>query len=445
MFTSRSAIEAYQDCPRYRYNQYYLNGTGVVSKAKSVPLVTGSAVHKGVEHMLNRLRIGLEVDVELAVKSAVEQYINDVGEAGFSGKGLESDVQQWFTFNEQKALTEGLVRAWYYKELPNIIQRYKVVAVERDIEPLSLTSDILFQAKVDAELQEISSGDYHNYSLKTMKRWDEKSENSYKSDLQGLTEIWAVEEDSKRFCDRWEKLVESSIELVDSPQYPVKQMIQIWDYLVKKRPEAKRVMGVRFCFLIKGTRMIPPSLKNDPNALYITYSPLIRGYKNIGIAGISYAHSWNYPNPENKSGNSILGKGWEPFNVWESPISIAEWVEKLATNQIQAECGDVVKAQVITPGEYFRGEGDIEEAITEIRWQENHINHAIELLDSAKQDDSDVSDIMADYFKHHRKHCNFHFGGLCEYKPLCWQPEVKDNVEELYHIRTPHHEAERNQ
>ena len=73
-YTSRSAIECFQDCPRYRFNQYYLEGKGVVPIQKSVPLVTGSAVHRGVEHMLNRVRIGEPVGVDIAVGEAVRQY-----------------------------------------------------------------------------------------------------------------------------------------------------------------------------------------------------------------------------------------------------------------------------------------------------------------------------------------------------------------------------------
>ncbi len=335
-----------------------------------------------------------------------------------------------------------MVRAWYYKELPNIVQRYKVIAVEREIEPLPLTNGILFQAKIDAELQEVSSGDYHNYSLKTMKQWTEKSESSYKSDLQGLTEIWAVEEDSKRYRDRWESLANQAQVVMDTPQYPNKQLVTIWDYLEKKKPAVKRVMGVRFCFLIKGKQMVPPSLKNDPTAVAITYSPLIRGYKNIGVAGITYAHSWNYPNPENKSGSSTLGKGWEPFNVWESSISIAEWIEMLVNNQVQPECGDIVKQQVITPGEYFRDEGSIEEAIREIIAQENRIKEGVGYLNPTLGE-YEKQHYLSYYFPHNRKHCEFHFGGSCEYKALCWQPEVASNPGELYQIRIPHHSYER--
>src|ERR1700690_4146783 len=109
IYTSRSMVESYAECNRYRYNQSFLLEKGLVRTQKSVPLVTGSAVHRGVEHLANRLRIGEAPDVDTAVLLAVKQYTEDVGTAGFSGKTMQNNKQQWFTFCEQKALTEALI------------------------------------------------------------------------------------------------------------------------------------------------------------------------------------------------------------------------------------------------------------------------------------------------------------------------------------------------
>src|ERR1035437_3466885 len=212
-YTSRSAVECYQDCPRYRYNQYFLGGKGLVPMQKSVPLVTGSAVHRGIEHLMCRLRIGEEPNVDIAVQEAVTQYRNDVELAGFSDKLIKTDRQQEFTYHEQMALTEGLVRAWAIGEMPRIIERYKVIAVEREIEPIEITPGIWFKSRVDAEMKELVSGDYFNYSIKTARGWGEREENSYKSDLQGITEIWAVEQDSLRADNLIDNVVKNLEEL----------------------------------------------------------------------------------------------------------------------------------------------------------------------------------------------------------------------------------------
>jgi hypothetical protein len=448
MFTSRSVVEAYQDCPRLRYNNYHLLGKGVVGVSKSVPLVTGSAVHRGVEHLLNRVRIGQEPDIETAVHLAVEQYVKDVEGVGFSGKNLQTDKQQWFTFNEQKALVEGLVRAWYIVELPRLVERYKVLAVERDIEPIVISYDynILFhQAKVDAEFQEIATGDYVNYSLKTTKQWSERNEENYKSDLQGVTEIWAMEEDAKRENNRLDEMLALVNKLYEGDNSKYAQFTTVKAYLAKRKQD-KKISAIRFCYLVKGIRKTPDYYSQDPEALMITYSPLIRGYKNFTPGGVSYAHSWFYPNPNNKSGKSILGKGWEPFNVWEA-MGVKEWMEMLP--QLQPECGDIIKSQVVTPVEYFRSEAEIKEAIAEIKVLELRLSRGLFNIESKNSCDNPEAEefrILTDYFPHNRKHCYFHFGYKCSYLPLCWQPEVAADPigSGLYQIREAHHEAERN-
>ena len=76
-------------------------------------------------------------------------------------------------------------------------------------------------------------------------------------------------------------------------------------FLLKKKL-GKKVSGVRFCILIKGARY--KDVYGEDSELYITHSSLIRGYKFIGPSSISYAHSYKFPNPSNKSGYGMLGE-----------------------------------------------------------------------------------------------------------------------------------------
>lgn len=445
-FTSRSAIESYHTCPRLRWNQYHLLGKGVVGKALSVPLVTGGSVHRGVEHLANRVRIGQAPDLDTAVGLAVEEYEKECQDAGFSGRGLQTDQQQWFTFNEQKALVEGLIRAWGLIELPNIVQRYKIVAVEREILPVRLVENVYLQAKVDMELQELATSDYYNYSLKTCNMWGERSEQSYKSDLQGVTETWSIEQESIEKVRQWKQLILGFERLSSIEQGRDAKLNAVLAYLQKNAPDTRRLMGVRFCFLVKGIRKKPDYYANNSNAPHITYSPLIRGYRYITPSGTSYAHSWFYPNPDNKSGRSILGKGWEPFNVWESEISIKDWVNALYQNLIQPECGNVLQQNVITPPEYFRDDAEVAEAIRQVQAQEGYIAERLTLLDDAAKDSPDIfNEILGSTFPHRRKLCWFMYGEPCPYIPLCWKPEVAADPlgSGLYQIRVPHHLPER--
>lgn len=442
MYTGRSTVETYQSCPRMRFNQNHLEGVGLVGVQKNVPLVTGGAIHRGVEVLLNQVKDGKVVDVEIAVGEAVEAYTNAVGREGFSGKDMQSDSQQWFTFCEQKALTEALIRCWYLRELPNILSRYKVVAVEREIEPIRISEGVLWQARIDAEFQEISSGDYHNYSLKSVNRFDERNEKVYRSDLQGVTEIWSVEEDNRREIARWQMMIDTIngnalCHISDS------QLSKILNWALAKKPKEKKVMGVRFCFLVKGVRSRD---KSDDNSIYKTASPLVRGWKNYSPGGVSYAHSFWFPNSNNKSGKGALGRGWEEFQVWQSDISIKTWIDMLNEGVIQPEVGDILGQQVLSVPEYFRDEWDIKVGMAEITLQERKVKRGLEALESAKwNDEKGVDGVLAEYFPHYKKTCYFYYGNECPYLDLCWKPEVMVDPmgSGLYQIREAHHSYEK--
>jgi hypothetical protein len=389
---------------------------------------------------MNRVRIGQEPNIEVAVQLATGQYTEDCDRAGFKyrGKGTLTDAQNEYTYLEQLALVEGLVRAWYLRELPWIVKGYKVVAVEREIEHIEIAPGVIFQARIDAELQQLETNDYYNYSLKTARQWNEKSESSYGHDLQGITEIWAVEVDAMRRENERGSALESVKGLLVDEQFGNKNLAAIQGYL-EKQSYARKVMGVKFCILIKGVRKESDYGSGaDGERLYVTYSPLIRGYKHFTPDRVEYAHSWRYPNAENKSGFSILGKGWEPFNVWEMEGGVKRWIGMLNRGEVQPDCGDILKAQVVTPVEMFRNEIEIKEAIEEIKCQEGRIHWALTNL-------LEYPNYMAMHFPHNRKHCDWHFGETCEYKALCWDEQVrKDPIESgLYQIREPHHKAER--
>ena len=438
-FTSRSAVEAANNCRRLRYIEYLMYGKGITPKRKTVPLVSGITVHAGVEVMLNQARLGQEINVEQAIEKAIVEYDDEVHEAGFAGTTFKNDKQQWFTYCEQKALVEALLRLWWLRELPRILARYKIIGVEREIEPLPLGNLIMWQTRVDAELQEIGSGDYHNYSLKTVAMWTAQSEKGYKQDLQGITEIWGVEEDNRRALTEWDGMRDSAEELLKR-NIGGNNLLKIWEFLSKKKPLDKKVMGVSFCFLVKGKwRREDPS---DEMSLRVTDCPLIRGYKNITASEVLYAHSWYFPNLANKSGKGALGKGWEKFNVWESDITIKQWIEVLHSGTIQPECGDILGAHCITPPEYFRDEDDIQETMEEIRLSEEKIAIAAESIE--RQEGKIRMGDLLEVFPRNRAHCYWHFGDECPYVPVCWDATVGSDImgSGLYEIRKPHHTPE---
>ena len=142
----------------------------------------------------------------------------------------------------------------------------------------------------------------------------------------------------------------------------------------------ERIRDTKFCFLIKGGKGKPVEGEEDS---FIAQSPLIRGYKNDG----HYAHSFYFPNENNKSGKGRLGKGWEAFNVWEE-MGVKTWIEMLSSKvrdsqtgedmfEIQPECGDIIKQQVVTPPETFVKDADLFHTLVQIEAMENIVNKAI--------------------------------------------------------------------
>src|SRR5437867_933371 len=96
-FTSRSPIEDYQKCPRLRYlRQFYpVDGkpVGITPVKKSIPLSTGSCIHKGIEYLFRWVKSvqGGSADwlpqvpdeiVQNAVTSATKEYYYLVFDAG---------------------------------------------------------------------------------------------------------------------------------------------------------------------------------------------------------------------------------------------------------------------------------------------------------------------------------------------------------------------------
>lgn len=467
-YTSRSQIEDYQKCPRSRWHKQFslIDGVpkGITPVRKSIPLSTGTCIHAGVEYLLRWAKniagweqngpteLEWEKGIQNAVTAATKMYHELVYNAGFTGAGVSNDINQKFTYYEQLALTEALIRAWALKELPNILAEYEIVGTEKEINIKLPGTDILFQARVDAELKHRIDGSYYNYSLKTAKMWNDRSDKSYRKDLQGLTEIWAVENERLGVSTYLDAILDNLFVLRNKGYIPAANVDTMYKFLVGKLPHSGKVVdAVKFCFLIKGDRR--ESGKDfsyydtgDGSGKYVTYNPLIRGYKRITAMSVEYAHSYKFPNANNKSGMGALGKGWEPFNVWEDNGvgGVRGWMKMLSKKDkdgryvIQPDCGDVIKGCVISPESYMRSGQEVESAIRQIVSQETIVFRAVDIVTK-----NEYPYNIDNCFPQYRHSC--HWPSDCEFNAVCWNPQVGDDPigSKLYEIRTPHHEAER--
>lgn len=390
-YVSRSQIETWRRCPRKGWLTYGYKGVGITPTCNYVPLVDGNAVHHGVATIL---KTG---DIELAVKTSLTYYNKQVKDAPFAEV---ADQYQQHTKAEQSALVEALVRVWHLREYPQILARYEIKIVEKEIS-MPLTDELVFLSTADAVFQEKSSRDIYVYSLKTMASYDPRAEKTYRADLQGTTESLAMEKKLNR-----------------------------------------RIAGIRYCFLIKGARYKQKDQNDEFTGLWIQDSPLIVAWKRITPQGILYAHKYRVPN-EYGPGWTTLGKGWVKVNIWEEPgMTIKKWVNMLHAEQVQPSTINVVSNSCHVPVEKFRYPREMEETLVQITADSKRIKYITETLE---KDTSKLHKLVS----MNGQSC--YYPGECQFtRTVCYRgtgQSVEESVEDAIaegklQWRTSHHPIE---
>jgi len=434
LYTSRSAIEDMQRCPRKRYLAWELEGRGVSSRFLSAPLTTGTLVHEAVAKIL----LFPNTELDPLIKYTTERYselhkqsegFNDVPEAG-----------QDFVFGEQIALTEALIRIWYLREYPALCSTYKIIDVEKEIVQ-ELAPGIVFQSRADAILKtRAQPSDLYIYSLKTQAQWTQYDEESYAEALQNLTEAWALDQLLAARHHTISTLADHLTQTLISPQV-LNSDIEVLHYIKSLEGLPKEVFGIRYCFLVKGKRFF-----DEEKGFKTTRSPLISGWRRHVQGSWEYAHSWKYPNPHNKSGFSSLGKGWELFNVWEDDKwTIESWIDALNQQMVQSTCGDIIARHVVRPPEYYKSASNVGSAITQVRAQEAKIHQALsnyeKYLERERVEDlsEDLKEFLDVNFIQHRHSCKYPI--KCSMYKVCFRGV--DPLGPEFKSREPHHEKER--
>lgn len=426
-FTSRSAIETYQRCPRKRYLEYHHLGTGVRPAKPNVHLLMGGAVHAGVETLLRAQKGGKFVRLEEAIDATSDYYHH--GLEAWTSDGYEPTDEDAQEYREHAYLGEALVASWFYRELPRL-QPFKVLEVEQDIQ-YPLTPDITLESRADAILMDTRTGDVLVYSLKTVSNFDYNREQSYKYDLQGLTEMLAVDYWLKQA--RGPQSKEYVIGFLQANFGPkAEAVIKAIQAQVPDLPE--KASAVKFCFLCKGERR-----KDYNTGLYRTESFLLRPWRKHTPMGMEWAWSYYIPKAVNKSGKGIIGREFEQVYVGDE-MPAERWVTLLESGQIQPECGDPLAKTVITPMEYFRNPWELEDTLAQIRSQETIVEDSLMELDYFEPG-VDMRAKMNQHFPQYRSSC-FQYG-KCSHFDLCYNPATYENpLAAGYVPRKAHHPGE---
>lgn len=451
---SRSRNEAFFRCPRYGYLQYRWGGRGIVKQGKNLFLATGTYAHKGLEliaRYLQKHKTGLIPEDSLGgiIQDCKQQYFDYVFPKGEEGGFDLSDetTDEWtkgrreltdheklhlqqYTFDEQTALMEALLRIAAIRLFPRWMEKYKIVTIENDMSFPFVKGEgweVIQSATVDLVLQELESKDLYLVSYKSYRAFDNRTAKTASHDTQGLSESWAFDE-----------------------------------YLKIKQID-KRIMGVKMLYLIKGAR----KETKRGNGIYEQQSPLIRGYRKLTQDGPEYAHSWFIPKPENDSGWGVIGKAWEKFDVFngmglEEVGGVKGWINLLnhgygpwgndlegsLEGQIQPELGDIIGEQIVEPEPYLRHEQDINSWLIQTMYKEREI--ALKLISNEQQVIGDWRTDSIGYmdtnFPQNRQACHYYPGDHndCVYLSVCHgtDEERRNPLENGYVYRTPHHKAE---
>jgi hypothetical protein len=477
VYSDRSRLLTYQHCNRERYLEFHLLGTGVRRNRIAIPLLQGSCVHIGRAHMLNQIidlgpecvRPDLKVDVDAAVKAALDEYKAELANRGLDVE-LGEDAQA--VVDEQVALTEGLLRAYAKAGLPRLLEQYRVLEVEREdlwerftsvpmhtsiaadgkSGSLYMTDYVDFQSRADALLQERQTGDLYIDSLKTAAQYDHRKDEENRHDVQGLPEAAVVE---RRLRQDYEHLVNGATD----PQAGIALPSPSYCEWIRSLTASPRIMGIQMTFLVKGIRR-----QAYEGAPFQTYSPLLRGYYREGVTEREFAWKAETPCPgpghvlkQSKKGPILcegkkfhkLGVDWVPFDTYRGEGldivgGVKGWVEMLSSGTVQPDAGDPFEAIIQSPLPYFRQDRDMADWIEQAQAIEGDVAAKVTELERIRvEEPSRLRSALNVLMPQNRRSCDW--PSKCQMQEICFgDPSSLTSPFStgLYQIRLPHHEAE---
>jgi hypothetical protein len=402
MFTDRSRILAYQQCPRMRFLNYHAHDHGITKNKLSIPLASGTYIHMGLAALLQ----GSTTDAAVAL--ATEAYWS-AANAALGALKTQSD-HYLYTIQEQAALTEALVRVYALRGLPALLREYEVIGVETEYQ-FELAPGIQFMSRLDGELRSREDGEIYVLSFKTDtgSGLDGKIDDA-RIDLQGLTEPIAYER-----------------------QHGIRPFGVKMEWLVKGQWKEDKSTGDKRRF--QDSFLVRPWMR-DGEFAWRYFWPCPGEPHQIAKAG---GGTWICKGEQATHG---LGPSWRRVNIWEHML-VKDWISDLAHRSRAAAAVDIDDdpfAQILyLPPPIVRTVVDQERALRQIVTQEHHIQAELRAMEVC-QTPVDVS------FIQHTQACNHIFGSECQFKELCFasNPEVAlaNALTSDFVPRTPHHEPE---
>jgi hypothetical protein len=434
----RSALISFQSCPRQRYLSRHVYGKGLQPRAKALPLAFGGAFHEGSADLLTGR--GIEAAV-LKSQLFLSLAFSPTGEGIEFGEQTEDEKRaREYGMEEQGALAEALLRAWWAYEGEQFLNQYEVVEVEQEgratlnhgaqyhliksdpaneaqraegvesvdyYRQVGSGPELVLMFRPDALVKDRMSGDYYVVSWKTCASFTKRTMDQARHDMQSISEVWGLEQSRG----------------------------------------IEKIEGVLYKWIVKGRRS-----KDDWDGLWKQNSHLVYGWKKVGPAAEgddwSWTYSWTDPNEINpKTGRAVghkLGKGWQKVPIWrEYPGGVRQWIEDLAANRIAPRHVNALEEVFPQSMPVERRADEVEHWKVQTIAQEIDIAHKVELQLSAArlpegqtgfENFGDLLDMNFPQFTHS---CHS-YGSGCPFLPVCFEG-ASPEPGELYQLRTPNH------
>lgn len=427
-FAHRSGQDAYQRCPRRWFYAYAFNGIGLTKVRQNIPMTRGIYVHEGLAHILR----GESIDQ--AIKLTLAAFDEECVKRGLEvGNGEDMP----YVMAEQRALIEGMLYGWWKKRYPELIEKFIVLEVEKEEVwhyQFDEENELQWLAKADALLLEKDTGDLFIQSFKTTADWDSRKDASGNHDIQGLSELFAVEQRLRHWWTDMAPVTGDPIHHCDGP------MLE-W---LSKQASPPKIQGIRMEHLLCGPRK---EAKRGSGAK-VQYCPLIRGYKKDGITPSLDEYAWRYSYTDSDGSERRLGKGWTPFNAWETNGGVRAWIDMLDRGRmVQPEIGDALDMQFVYPLPYYRQDGDVESWKRQMLAGERRKMEAFREIQHGTVDAwvgplEATTEWLDVNFPQHRHSCDY--PSSCEMLEICHSPGYADDPigSGAYTYREGHHDAE---
>lgn len=326
LYTDRSRIQTREECPQRRYLQYHAqredqlpdSTLGIQRVGRSVPLVTGQAVHTGLAylaiwHMETNGTQGQPLGqfpsdiIQSAIQAGLSDYHQMVEDRGFGRGYSQSDGTVNWIIQEQTALTQALIYVGARRVLePLFNSGHWILSAEQerktllhpgqenreDLDPVSFP--LVFLSRADLEVYDPDENLLYVINFKTAKEYTDWQAGQLQIGLQTIGEAVAL--------DAWHK---SGLDLS-----------------LQQVPPNAGIAGVQYIYFIKGRQQYDRNRGHD-----VTYNHLIRAWTNVDPLTGNQNYSWLYFYPNSK--RQVLSKG-SGFWTFESfPGGTLGWIDFL--------------------------------------------------------------------------------------------------------------------